>query len=353
MVTLLSDFEKGVVVALVKSDENGRFRLETSVPAGELERIAVSSKTCGTGDVPPSLDRELVVELTGQGALTVTVVDETGRAIDGADVRIARRTMPSWMYKRRSRKLNPALEATRKPMDAKALEGVARFDPLPSGEWSVVASAKKYSPSSSTVVVGSDAAALTLTLGGIVTVSGRVTDALTGNPLKGVRVVARLPHAGRGGFARANTDAEGRYSMVTRPGQRQTLAFKKRGYVTYENNGVIGEVGEHLERDATLSIVDARRGKFRSYVGIGAVLKKLDEGGVRIEKTIAGGPAAASLVDGDIVVTVDGEDVSDMPLKEVVERILGEEGEPVELEVQRDGEDQVVELERARMRVKR
>lgn len=114
----------------------------------------------------------------------------------------------------------------------------------------------------------------------------------------------------------------------------------------------MGEPGDRIERDAQMRPASASEAKSRSYVGIGAVLKKIEDG-VRIERVMPGGSAAESLLKGDLITEVDGEDVRDLPLREVVERILGEEGEPVEVVLERQGETHTLELQRTRLQVKR
>ena len=55
-----------------------------------------------------------------------------------------------------------------------------------------------------------------------------------------------------------------------------------------------------------------------SYVGIGILMSKNKEGGVRVEKCYEGGPGEeAGLKEGDIISAVDGEDITDMEVSDV------------------------------------
>lgn len=65
------------------------------------------------------------------------------------------------------------------------------------------------------------------------------------------------------------------------------------------------------------------------YSGVGIWLNR-DEQFVKIVAVVPGGPAeGAGVVPGDAVVSVDGEEVADLSLDEVAQRILGEEGTEV------------------------
>jgi carboxyl-terminal processing protease len=59
-----------------------------------------------------------------------------------------------------------------------------------------------------------------------------------------------------------------------------------------------------------------------SYVGIGIVMEKNEEGGVRIVSCYEGGPGeAAGLLAGDLIVGIDGEDIRDLDTSEVANRV--------------------------------
>lgn len=84
-----------------------------------------------------------------------------------------------------------------------------------------------------------------------------------------------------------------------------------------------------------------------AYVGIGVHVTKREDGYIDVVKVEENGPAAeAGVVSGDIVVAVDGQDVSGMTLDEVKNMVRGEEGTRVKLMLKRNGEALTVELER-------
>ena len=84
-----------------------------------------------------------------------------------------------------------------------------------------------------------------------------------------------------------------------------------------------------------------------AYVGIGVHVTKREDGYIDVVKVEENGPAAETgIASGDIVVAVDGQDVSGMTLDEVKNMVRGEEGTRVKLMLKRNGEALTVELER-------
>src|ERR687893_686989 len=89
-----------------------------------------------------------------------------------------------------------------------------------------------------------------------------------------------------------------------------------------------------------------REGLSGTYVGVGVTLENEDEE-VVVTSPVEGSPAdEAGVEPGDVVVAVDGENVREEDLSEVVEKIRGPEGTRVELTVLRDGEEREFDLER-------
>ena len=100
--------------------------------------------------------------------------------------------------------------------------------------------------------------------------------------------------------------------------------------------GLVGELDAHsayLDPDAYRALQDDNR---NAYVGVGIEIQP-GEFGVVIGQVFRGGPAhAAGLEPGDIIHRVDGEDVRDASLPEIVQRLRGERGTAVSLQVERD-----------------
>ncbi|HEC21814.1 MAG TPA: S41 family peptidase [Chloroflexi bacterium] len=90
------------------------------------------------------------------------------------------------------------------------------------------------------------------------------------------------------------------------------------------------------------------------FEGIGAYVEEAPDGGVFIIRVFEDGPAAqAGLRAGDIVVAVDGQDITRATLNEALLLIRGPAGTDVTLTVVREGEDQLLEftITRARLEI--
>jgi carboxyl-terminal processing protease len=89
-----------------------------------------------------------------------------------------------------------------------------------------------------------------------------------------------------------------------------------------------------------------------SFEGIGAYVETAPDGGVYIIRVFDGSPAEeAGLQEGDVIVAVDGVDVTDMILNEALLLIRGEAGTTVDLTVIREGADDILEMTVTRARL--
>ncbi len=84
------------------------------------------------------------------------------------------------------------------------------------------------------------------------------------------------------------------------------------------------------------NVMDSSKG---NYYGIGASIQKEETtGGIQIVEPFSGGPAQkAGLKAGDIILKVDGLDVTKMDLDQAISYVKGEQGTPVVLEYLRNG----------------
>jgi len=90
-----------------------------------------------------------------------------------------------------------------------------------------------------------------------------------------------------------------------------------------------------------------------SFEGIGATVRKdTQTGGLTIVTTIAGSPArAAGIRSGDLVVMVDGKDVTQLPESDIIDKVRGPAGTSVKLGIIRKGEKQLLEILVTRARI--
>ena len=118
-------------------------------------------------------------------------------------------------------------------------------------------------------------------------------------------------------------------------------------------DGVIASLG-----DAHTSLLPpAWADQFRidltsSFEGIGATVNEAPDGGVLIVRTFAGSPAeSAGLIADDVIIAVDGKDVTQLTLDEAVGMIRGPAGSDVTLTVERQGQDQPFDVQVTRARI--
>ena len=123
-------------------------------------------------------------------------------------------------------------------------------------------------------------------------------------------------------------------------------------------------VSENFEESAIKGLIDAVEDTHTSYVdplvleieqtdlsgqfeGIGAHVRRREDGMIQIISPIEGGPAeAAGILAGDIILAVDGESIEGLELLEAVSKIRGPKGSTVSLTVKHIGqlESTVIEV---------
>lgn len=103
-----------------------------------------------------------------------------------------------------------------------------------------------------------------------------------------------------------------------------------KGYVA----GLGDEYTEYLTKDEYEELMVDVNG---NYVGIGIYMTQDKYGNVVVLLPIEDSPAEeAGIKTGDIITKVNGEDITDMDLSVVANRVKGEEGTTVDIEIQRD-----------------
>jgi carboxyl-terminal processing protease len=87
------------------------------------------------------------------------------------------------------------------------------------------------------------------------------------------------------------------------------------------------------------------------YEGIGVWVDQPD-GRLTIISPMRGSPAEeAGLLPGDVVLEVDGVSIEDMPMEDAVRRVRGPEGTSVRLTIEREGEDELLQINVERARI--
>lgn len=89
-----------------------------------------------------------------------------------------------------------------------------------------------------------------------------------------------------------------------------------------------------------------------TFEGIGAYVGETDEGFIEIVRPIPGQPAeAAGLQSNDLIIEVDGEDITEQTIDEVIAKVRGPRGTEVTLGIAREGEDELLQITIVRARV--
>ena len=350
--------------SVVRTDERGRFQLEDaereeragSPRSEEREEragsprskdtksvVAVSPRHAPSESVTPQPGRPVELTLGPGGTIRGRVVTSDGAPVSDFEIGIETFEVEG-----------PA------PYDAREIgveqfvssDGSFELRPLRPGRYWLRAAAPGRAPGSGGPVVvesgrTSRELVITLAVGG--TVSGVVTDE-AGAPVE--RAVVRLfdpmsPFRTQS----TRTAADGRYTLRGVPSGRRSLRVGKRGFLSSVASGIDVPTGGEVTRNVTLGA--KKPGEKFQFHGIGAVLRREGEA-IEILDTMDDKPAQLfGLQKGDRIVAVDGESTKDLNLGNVVELIRGEEGAPVVLEVDREGEGRFkVEVERGRVVVK-
>ncbi|MCD6293030.1 MAG: PDZ domain-containing protein [Deltaproteobacteria bacterium] len=160
-------------------------------------------------------------------------------------------------------------------------------------------------------------------------VSGRVYERASGAPLAAAKITI--------GALRTAADDAGFFELWGNSSNLVTMLVSAPGYIREMISGIDFE-NQSNPFFFEVSLERVRPGKGRmALVGIGARLVKSEEG-YEIADLLDESPAfREGLVPGDRIVAVDSLAVDDFSLREVVELIRGQAGQPVTLMIQRDG----------------
>ncbi len=189
---------------------------------------------------------------------------------------------------------------------------------------------------------------ITLPLGA--SVRGRVTSRKDGQPIANAQVLSADPIASGPG-AMATTDADGKFEVKGVPPGRVSLRVAHPEYRAEIVSGIEVADGGTAQRDVTLAV--RQPGEHFAFQGIGASLRR-DGDAIVVGSLMDDSPAGkAGLQVGDRIVAVDRGGVDGLQLSQVVERIRGEAGSSVLIEVDRPGQGRItIQVQRGEVVVK-
>lgn len=340
IVALLS--ADGKRVRSVRVDEQGFFQME-KVPSAVESVQAVSPHYGPSRALSATPGKEMVLTLGGGGTIKGKVVTSSGQPLTSYGIAVEEMILDA-----------PKVYGRRwiRPQNVNNPQGLFEMGPLAPGKYVLrVQPNGKYASASSTQITvkpaqSTDGVVITVNKGASIT--GVISDEK--GPVAGVRVALFDPDS-RFRARSTSTNASGQYTLENvRPG-RQSLRVSRRGYLTQIVAGVELDAGQNTTRNVTLE--KAKPGERFAFHGIGASLRKSDKG-IVILNTMKDMPAATyGLKAKDVIVSVDGEDTTEMRLMDVIKRIRGQEGVSVAIEIEREGEGRMTfDVERGRVVVK-
>jgi hypothetical protein len=295
---------------------------------GPLELIAVSPLHAPSAPERAVPGQAVTLRLLGGGYLTVKTVLPTGQPLANVLISLEPIAMEG-----------PAAASAEAPAPMRTSQDgqATKMGPLRPGTYIVRGETLGFAPvvqSGIVIRAGAETGPIELMLQPGVTLRGVVTDAASGQPVRGAQL-ALLDPAARMPAKNAVTYTRGEYVLGNLPSGRVTLRISANGYRPEMVPLDVPAAGE-LEQDVRLTV--AKPGERMSFQGIGATLGKA-AGGVVIQQLLPDSPAAqAGLLAGDKIVRVDDTATDQLGLMQVTERIRGESGSPVVLEVERNGQ---------------
>jgi carboxypeptidase family protein/PDZ domain-containing protein len=313
------------------TDLDGRFELPTR--AAGCQAVAIHY------DFEPSAAKELVagdknrLELGAPGSISGVVTDEGGAPV------------PHFVLAVES--FQPAHGEARGRMGSSKVfddaSGRFKLESLQSGSYVLTVSASAHPPvQSDAIEVGTaeDVRGVRITLRRGALLEGRITDAKTGQPVEGARVVldsVTMTRADAVGVGHA--DAQGHYELDGVPAGPFSIRVTAGGYGSRVIAGITSRGKKTITENVELTPGAEEEGT--EFSGIGAQLAAQPQG-IMIARVIPGGGAeAAGLERGDIILRIDGEDAKGISMPEAIQKLRGPEGSRVRVRVQREGGGEV------------
>ena len=175
--------------------------------------------------------------------------------------------------------------------------------------------------------------------------TGVVRDANTRAPVAGARVAMESSPGEDSVLVRTGTftGPDGRFELEGLSDSPVSVAVEADRY----NRRIVTVARGRTDVEVALRPLATDQTPTTDLVGIGAVVKTSDDGIVLGDLVASGGAAAAGLHPGDVVLRVDGQPVSELGFTDAIQRLRGEEGTVVRLDIRRaDGTTVTVDVVR-------
>lgn len=319
------------------TDGEGRFTYDASPDQGwRAQAFSPHHDPSPLLPITPGTDIEL--QLAPGGTIFGEVVDARGRIVTGYQISAA--TLET---------ANPFLHAGRFPsLQPQDQRGRFEFGPLPSGRVRLRVTAEGHPVKVTDAFItrsGQRTGPIRIQLDAGAEIEGYVVDGESGEPVVGAQLFLLASGLQR---PTATTDLFGHFHVQGLPSGLHSFQITHPNYLIEIFSGItIPPASSDLIEFELTPIGDGPPGY--TFHGIGAALRR-EQDQIFITSFEEDSPAAlAGLQVGDRLRAVDGEGVENLTLEQVVERIRGEDGEPVTLEIHRQGlgiREIIVERER-------
>jgi hypothetical protein len=175
--------------------------------------------------------------------------------------------------------------------------------------------------------------------------SGVVKDAQTRAPIAGAQLSVEGAPAEDSVLVQSSvfTGPDGRFVLDGLPDTPATVTVEAEGH----HRKLLSGARAPAELEVLLRPVEAGQTQSTDLVGIGAVVNRGEDGLVLGALAPGGGAALAGLHPGDVVTRIDGVAVADLGFTDAVQRLRGEEGSVVRVDIRRsDGSTTALEVTR-------
>lgn len=326
-------------VSFATTDDKGAFVLDDLDRDAYDVRAKLDGFAATTAEHVAGGTKNLAITLQLGETLTGTVVDGRGSPVGAYTLLVTRRQGTAF-----------ELITARSIVDA-----TGRFEVrVVPGEYDVQAHATGWAPSEP-VVTKTNAPPVKLTVSEGATLSGRVVDEASGDPIS----YARIMREGRGGGASAQpanagtvTRADGTFELTGIPTGPFSITIGAGQHHPRIEGGLIAADGDKLG-PLTIKLVKLKEGETPKLelVGIGVKIAGQKDDFLLVDGVIAGGGAeAAGIVQGDQIIAVDGIPVTKIGLDGAISRIRGAEGTTISITLRRDGKPVVIVATRKKLR---
>ncbi|WP_437733833.1 carboxypeptidase regulatory-like domain-containing protein [Sorangium sp. So ce1335] len=312
------------------ADADGRFELPP-----EADGCTATAAHPPFGDAAPTrvaAGADNALHLIAAGSIAGEVVDPSGRPVDA--------------YLLAIESFVPAGSGAHGRVNGRARKvsdpgGAFQLDDLAPGRYVLTASAAGRPPARSApidVEAGRTTRPVRIVLPQGATLRGRVIDAESRAPIVEAQVeLDSATSSGANAISLALTDSNGDYELEGVPASGPfSVRVRHELYVAKIVPGLDARGAGSMRADIELRPL-GDGGSREELSGIGAMLS-LSPGGVTIAGIVEGGPAAlAGLVQGDVIVRIDGEPATELPLADCIQRLRGPAGTRVTVGVEREG----------------